>query len=122
MAPPPGGGFSVSVRPGATHYATYFSEELIRKTLTTVKTGEIAFMGGFVVDTNLSFEEADDVQMHYYRLLAPGDEDRGFLSMAFSGDYHYRGSLKAARQDESAREAFLESGRGKLVEAGWKLE
>ena len=79
-------------------------------------------MGEFIVDTSTSFEDADDLQLHYFRLISPGVEDRSKFFGLFSGDYHYTGTLHKVNQDEEARERFLAKTRENLGEAGWLAE
>ena len=105
---------------GGDHtYTTYFSRDLVNATEVTVEPGKIVFMGEFTVVWSTSFEEADDVQLHYLRLISPGIEDRNkFLGM-LSGDYHYTATLHEVNQDGEAREKFLATTRENLGAAGW---
>ena len=119
FAPPTEGGVSVTLSVGRTNYTTFFSEELIKQTEVTVGPASIAFAGEFVIDTTVGLKGAEDVQLHYFRLLAPGAENRSGLAAIFSGDYHYRGSLHDVRKDQEATQRFLKKTREYLGEAGW---
>ena len=121
-APASGSGVTVTVNPGDTDYSTYFSRDLVKATEVAVEPGRIVFMGEFIVDTSTSFEDADDLQLHYFRLISPGVEDRSKFFGLFSGDYHYTGTLHKMNQDEEARERFLVKTRKNLGEAGWLAE
>ena len=126
MEPAPAGpapaGFSVSFRPGSTNYTTYFPEDLIRETQVTVRPGQIAFMGDFVVDQNLGLEEGDPTQRAYYARFGGGDADENFLMNALGGDYHYRGSKHESEHGATAQADFVESANSSLVEAGWSKQ
>ncbi len=114
-----GGGVTVTVNPGDTDYTTYFSRDLVKATEVNVEPGRIVFMGEVIVDTSTSFEDADDVQSHYFRLISPGVEDRNKFLGLMSGAYHYTGTLHEVNQDDEAREKFLVTTRENLSEAGW---
>jgi hypothetical protein len=117
-----GGGVTVTVNPGDTDYTTYFSRDLVKATEVTVEPGKIVFMGEVIVDTSTSFEDADDIQSHYFRLISPGVEDRNKFLGLMSGDYHYTGTLHEVNQDDEAREKFLATIRENLGEAGWLVD
>lgn len=121
-APTGGGGVTVTVNPGDTDYATYFSRDLVKATEVNVEPGRIVFMGEFIVDMSTRFEDADDVQLHYLRLISPGVEDRSKLLGLLSGNYHYTGTLHEVNQDEEARERFFATSRENLGGAGWFAE
>ena len=121
-APAGGGGVTVTVNPGDTDYTTYFSRDLVKATEVTVEPGRIVFMGEFIVDTSTKFENADDVQSHYFRLISPGVEDRNKFLGLMSGDYHYTGTLYKVNQNEEVRERFLATTKENLGEAGWFSE
>lgn len=113
-------GFSVIFQPGATNYTTYFPEDMVRATQVTVRAGEVAFVGEFVVDQDLGLDEGDATQRYYYALFGQGEQSESFLENALGGDYHYRGSLHSSSQDAVARSHFVKAGGGRLAEAGWK--
>lgn len=113
-------GLSVSFRPGATNFTTYFPEAMIRETEITVKPGEIAFMGDFVVDQYVGLKDADPTQRAYYTLFGGSDEEENFLANALGGDYHYRGTLHESDHGSAAQEDFERCTNMKLAEAGWK--
>ncbi len=121
-APTGGGGVTVTVSSGDTDYTTYFSRDLVKATEVTVEPGKIVFMGEVNVDTSTSFEDADDIQSHYFRLISPGVEDRNKFLGLMSGDYHYTGTLHEVNQDDEAREKFLATTRENLGEAGWLVD
>ena len=72
---------------------TYFSKEIVKLTEVTVKAGAIAFMGEFIVDQSHGLGDADEVQLHYHRLLVPEHERIGSFWRFIAGMYDYEGSL-----------------------------
>ncbi len=104
---------------GNQRFSTYFSRDLVKATEVTVEPGRIVFMGEFIVDTSTSFEDADDVQSHYLRLISPGVEGRSTFWGSMMGDNHYTGTLHEVNQDEEARDRFLATTRENLGEVGW---
>jgi hypothetical protein len=116
-----GGGFSMSTSVTMTSsnaFMAYLPKTLIDKTVVTVGPAEVAFIGKIVLDKT-SWEEADDVQLHYYHLLAPGHEDFNFLVKAFSGQRHDAGSEHELDQSQATRMRFLEHSQRKLADADW---
>lgn len=108
---------------GKASYTTYFSKELIEATRVDVGRGEVAFMGSYVVKQSVGLKDADPIQNHYAELLAPGSAKSGFvhlLSAALSGDYDYRGTVKAAKRDGDARAQFLSKAKADLADGGWR--
>jgi len=91
-----------------SEYTTFFPEELIKLTEVSVKAGTIKFMGTYVVDQTAGFREADNAQLHYFQLIAPGAYFGPTTTLLLSmlsghGDYYYTGSLHekhCAKQDE----------------------
>lgn len=98
---------------------TYFSKEIVKLTEVTVKAGAIAFMGEFIVDQSHGLGDADEVQLHYHRLLVPEHERIGSFWRFIAGMYDYEGSLHRACQDKKAYDQFLEKARDHLAETGW---
>ena len=113
----PSQGADLSV--GATDYTTFFDEDLIRTTRTTVVPGEIAFMGAYAVDQSVGLSDADSTQLHFFRKIAPGAEHRGYLSGLLSGDYHYRGTLIEASHGTETEMKFRKDASAHLAESGW---
>lgn len=84
------------------NYSTYYSRELVKLTEIEVKSGEIAFMGRFLINQAMTnslaatlvpvegLQGAEDVQLHYFRLISPGAENRDLLTgLIFPpGDFH----------------------------------
>ena len=111
---------SVGISIGATEYTTYFPENLIKLTDVAVGQGTIAYMGTFALNQSVGLDGADPSQRYFYRMFAPaGHEDMNYLSLAFSGDYHYRGSLRNALQSDGEQAKFREHAREALGEVGW---
>ena len=102
-----------------TEDRTYFSKEIVKLTEVTVKAGTIAFMGEFIVDQSYGLGDADEVQLHYNRLLVPEHERIGSFWRFIAGLYDYEGSLHRACQNEKAYEQFLEKARDHLAETAW---
>jgi len=113
-----GGGVTVSASVTPTYHNTftaYFPSTLIDKTAVTVGQGELAFMGEIVLDIT-DWEAADDDQLHYYGLLAPGHKDLNFLMKAFSGQRHDAGIEHELDQNLAARKRFLEHSQHALAD------
>jgi hypothetical protein len=79
---------------------------------------DLVFMGSYVVDPSVGLGGADPVQIHYSNVIAPGAMKSGFLSF-LSGDFHYRGAVLEAKNDEESRSAFFRNAREDLAEGGW---
>ncbi len=109
----------VGVSIGATDYTVYFPEDLVRLTAVSVEPGTIAYMGTFRIDTSVGLAGADENQRYFYRMVAPGHEDRNLVSHIFSLDYHYRGSLRDALQGEDEQAKFREWAGKTLQSVGW---
>ena len=113
-------GVSITVRPGPSNYTTYFQEPMIHATTVTPQPGRIAFMGNFVVDQNMGFEDADPTQRAYYAQFGAGDENENLLENALGGDFHYRGTLHESDTGASVQADFAASMDRSLLEAGWQ--
>lgn len=111
---------SLFVNPGMATgtYTTYFPRDAVEQTRTTVREGEITFMGAYVLGTSVGLDGADEVQLHYKNVIAPG-QGTGVLAMAFGGSVHYRGALLERRADEQAGRAFFQRARDDLAGSGW---
>jgi len=105
------------------HYSfnTYFSSELIKLTEIVVKSREITFMGRFLIDQSVGLKGADNVQLHYYRLHAPGHENRSVVGALFnpSGGAHYKGDLLEAHQSNEDRAEFVKKAKEHFKESDW---
>ena len=111
---------SVGISIGATEYTTYFPENLIKLTDVAAGQGTIAYMGTFTLNTSVGLDGADETQRYFYRMFAPpGHKDMNYLALAFSGNYHYRGSLRDALQSHGEQAKFREHTREALGEVGW---
>lgn len=85
----------------------YFSEELVKRTMTTISEDKVAFMGRFSVYQMPVFMGADPVQKHYARIITPAFLPPG-LVRAILGDEYYRGNLIKAENDDGSRDEFFE--------------
>jgi hypothetical protein len=113
-----GGGVSVgaSVTPTYSNtFTAYLPGTLIDKTAVTVGQSEVAFMGEIVLDKT-DWEAADDVQLRYYRLLAPGHKDLNFLMKALSGQRHDAGIEHELDRGQATRRRFLEHSQHALTD------
>ena len=102
-----------------TRYTVYFSEDLIKVTEVTVGPASINFMGEYVVDMATGMKDADNAQLHYYRLIEPGAEKAGGLLTLFSGEYSYRGSLHGVKREPESEAKFLDAVEKRLGDTGW---
>jgi len=117
-----GGGFSmgVSVSSSSTNtFTAYLPRALIEETVVTVGPAEAVFIGEITLDKT-SWEAADDIQLHYYHLLAPGHEDLNFLMRAFSGQSHNAGAEHELDQSQGSQNRFLGHSQQEFAGAEWE--
>lgn len=105
-------------------YTTFFPEELIKLTEVAVAPGTIAFMGEYVVDQSVGLKDADDCQLHYLQLIAPGaltgPIESGVLAAILGhGDYYYKGSIHEEHCDREAEIRFLTTALEHFKDTGW---
>lgn len=101
-------------------YTVYLSNEVIKLTEVDVGPGQIAFMGKYVIDVSTCWENADDAQLHSYRLLESGREDINMLMRGMKfGEHSYTGSLGTSIRGGQAEKTFLNNARAHLEEGGW---
>lgn len=99
-------------------YITYFPRDVLEHTRVTVREGEIAFMGAYVLGTSVGLDGADEVQTHYKNVISPG-QATGVLAMSFTGAVHYRGALLERKADEQTRREFFQKAKDDLAGSGW---
>jgi hypothetical protein len=117
-----GGGFSMSTSVSVTSnnsFIAYLPKTLIDKTAVAVGPAEVAFIGEIVLDKT-DWEAADDIQLHYYNLLAPGHKDMNFLMKAFSGQRHDAGTEDELDQGQPTQRRFLEHSQREFADADWE--
>ncbi len=117
-AGPPSPGVSVTVGMGRIGYTTYFSKELAEHSKVTVGQNDFAFMGSYLVDQAVGLEGADQLQVHYKNVIAPG-ATTNVLLMGFAGDVHYRGTVAERKTDDLARSEFFRIAKEDLASSGW---
>lgn len=123
MAAPaaPSSGLSVTFGSASkSTYTSYFAEDLIEMTQVTVTPGTVNVIGEYTVD-DAKLKDADNAQLHYYRLIEPGAEkNRGLLAL-FSAELaiSYRGSLHEVKRDAEAEAKFLAAAKKHLGDTGW---
>jgi len=116
-APTPG--FSITINPaGRYSYTTFLPIKMIKSTEVTLVPGGIAFMGDYVVDQSLGFSGADEAQLHYFQLFAPGAKTDVF-SMGFSGKCYYKGSLHEEHCGMQDEIDFLSDALEYFKDTGW---
>ena len=99
-------------------FITYFPRDVLGHTRVTVREGEVAFMGAYVLETSVGLDGADEVQTHYKNVIAPG-QATGVLAMSFTGAIHYRGALRERNADEQTRREVLQKAKDDLAGSGW---
>ena len=111
---------------GATEseYTTFFPEELIKLTEVSVESGTIKFMGRYVVDQTMGFQEADNAQLHYFQLIAPGAYFEPITTMLLSmitghGKYCYTGSLHEEHCDKQDEIEFFTNALKHFKNSDW---
>lgn len=62
------------------NYTVFFSENIVRSSVRTVRTGEITDLGSFDIDMVGEMQAADDVQRTYMNRIAPQKEGSFFIS------------------------------------------
>jgi hypothetical protein len=107
-----------------SEYTTFFPEELIKLTEVSVEAGTIKFMGTYVVDQTVGFQEADNAQLHYFQLIAPGAYFGPVTTLLLSmlsghGDYYYAGSLHEEHCDKEHEIRFLTSALKHFKNSDW---
>ena len=107
-----------------SEYTTFFPEELIKLTEVLVEAGTIKFMGTYVVDQTLDFQEADNTQLYYFQLIAPGAYFGPTTTMLLSmitghGKYYYAGSLHEEHCDKEDEIEFLTSALEHFKNSDW---
>jgi hypothetical protein len=98
-------------------YKAFFSKELIKHTEVTVAPSTLAFMGKYVVKQSLSFEDADEVQLHYLHLIAPGALTG--WSRIFTTKQSYRGLLLEEHRDKQDEIDFLTNAQKHFKDSDW---
>jgi hypothetical protein len=98
---------------------TFFSKEVIKLTEVEVPPGTIKFMGQYVVNQVVSFEEADDAQINYFQLIAPGAKTGVSGALLSPGKYYHPGSLHEKKFDKEAEITFLNNALLHLKDTGW---
>jgi hypothetical protein len=118
-----GGGFSMSYSVSSTstsNHTTYLPKALVEETVVTVGPAEVAFIGEITLDKR-DWEEADDLQLHYYELMAPGHKDMGFWAKAFSGQGgHNAGAEPELDQSRESQDRFLDHSQEEFANAEWE--
>ncbi len=97
---------------------TLFSKQIVERSETTVREGELSFMGAFEVDQVPWLDQADEVQTHYLGLLVPKDS-RGLVAAYLSSTTTYRGSPGKIKDEQIARNAFYQHARKDVAGSDW---
>jgi hypothetical protein len=113
------GTVSVSIAPNSVSYATYFPEDIVAMTEVAVGPGELKFMGHYTLDQSLGLKKGDELQRHYFGLMAPQAQGRSFLGTAFSGDYHYTGEARESDTGDASRQQFEAVAQEHFEESAW---
>lgn len=121
-------------------YITYFPDAIVRKTRMRVEKGVFVYLGDYKFEMFLGVcpDKADASQLHYAELFAPGVEKCGFFKIigakisstpvifignhayaAGGGDFHYRGEIRQAGQDDALMLEFVARARKDLQARGW---
>jgi hypothetical protein len=99
-------------------YTTYFSQELIQKTLVSASPGELAYVGSYIVDQSVGLSGADAPQTHYQNVISPGAVTGGIFHV-LGNDYHYRGGLVERKDDAQTRNDFRTKAVEDLAGSSW---
>ncbi len=94
-----------------------FSQELIPLTEVTVTPGEMVFAGEYLIATHLGMEKGDPAQTHYYRLIAPEMERKGYFARSFSGQGAYLADLESMSREPAAERRFWEEARAEVFKS-----
>jgi hypothetical protein len=98
---------------------TYLPEIAVSHTVIRVEPGTAAFMGDYVLERSPSFDAADEMQLHYYRLLQPDQADGGLVGLLLADGLGYCGTLSAEDRGPTALGQFLDRAGHWLAEDGW---
>lgn len=101
-------------------YTTYFSEELVRKTVVEVGPGDFAVMGSFQVLMENNIRYADKVQDYYYRTIHPFVSD--LYGMPFvdpDNSFASRAHLLKERKGREVERELLEKALDDLRGTPW---
>jgi hypothetical protein len=113
-------GYELELSDGLIKHRSYFSRDMVAKSLTTVAPGSFAFMGSFEADQGFLFGEPDEMQLHFLHVLEGADVDRSsfFADMQAEGRAHCL-ELHSVRKDSQARLAFCDQARKTFLDTGW---
>lgn len=113
-------GYKLELSDGKVTHRSYFSRDMIARSLTTVPAGSFAFMGSYEADQPFLFGEPDDLQLHFLHVLEGADVDRAgfFADMANEGRSHCL-ALHAAKKDREAERLFRHETRELLEDTAW---
>ena len=95
----------------AGDYEALFDHAMIPQTEVEVTAGQMTFLGDLLVDLKVKMTGADDAQLHYFRLIAPGAAGKGSFGRALSAEYMYRGELVALDRAAATEAAFWKAAR-----------
>jgi len=101
-------------------YTTYFSEELVRKTVVEVRAGDFAVMGSFQLLMENNIRYADKVQDYYYRTIHPFVSD--LYGMPFvdpDNSFASRAQLLDERKGREVERELLEKALDDLSGTPW---
>lgn len=98
---------------------TYLPELVVSHTVIRVEPGTAAFMGDYVLGRELFFDAADETQLHYYRLLQPGEASGGLVGALLEDRISYCGTLSAEDRGPTALGRFIDRAGRRIGEDGW---
>ncbi len=113
-------GYELELSDGKVTHRNYLSRDMIEESLTTVVAGSFAFMGSFEADQPFLFGDADELQLHFMRVLEGEDVDRSgfFRDMQNEGRAHCL-TLRTAKRDAETEAAFRREAKDVLEATAW---
>lgn len=126
---------------GPDLYLTYFPEDIAELTRVLVDSATFQYAGSYLVDMSIGLceGEADETQLYFSERFAPGSPKCGLVKpllhkvakgplviigsnviLSGASTYHYRGSLREVKRDNSDKNEFLIKAQEDLVEGGWR--
>ena len=93
---------------------------MVAETMTTVAPASFAFMGSFSADQSFRFGEADDVQVHFLKVLEGEDVDRtGFWKDITSEGLALRLTPREIGRGGKAKTQFCKKAKDHLKGTAW---
>ena len=98
---------------------SYFSEALIKKTVTEVKPRSVAYVGTLRIGVSYNLQTADDAQNHYFRTVDPRFYAAGVLERMIARTDNELEKRHKLTRDAEAEASFHKRARGPFAGSKW---